>query len=144
MNAAIVRDEHARLVEAVTASGLDPTRLRRRARAQLGRGPVQGPPSGPLSRSLTCKAVFAAAETLAGEDRPVGVAHLFAALAEDVDVVTARLVRQGGVDVAQLRSALLAAVPAPAAAPAPDRAPPPPPSPRHPPARRPSTASAGT
>jgi ATP-dependent Clp protease ATP-binding subunit ClpC len=116
VNAAYVRDENARLVAAVTASGLDATRLRRRARAQLGRGPVEGPPSGPLSRSLTCKAVFAAAETLAGEDRPVGVAHLFAALAEDVDVVTARLVRQGGVDVARLRSALLAAVPAPATA----------------------------
>jgi ATP-dependent Clp protease ATP-binding subunit ClpC len=115
VNAAYVRDENARLVGAVTASGLDPTRLRRRARAQLGKGPVEGPPSGPLSRSLTCKAVFAAAETLAGEDRPVGVAHLFAALAEDVDVVTARLIRQGGADVAQLRSALLAAVPAPAA-----------------------------
>ena len=123
-NAAYVRDENARLVAAVTASGLDPTRLRRRARAELGRGPVEGPPSGPLSRSLTCKAVFAAAETLAGEDRPVGVAHLFAALAEDVDVVTARLVRQGGVDVAQLRSALLAAVPAPAAAAPADATPP--------------------
>jgi ATP-dependent Clp protease ATP-binding subunit ClpC len=124
VNAAYVRDENARLVAAVTASGLDATRLRRRARAQLGRGPVEGPPSGPLSRSLTCKAVFAAAETLAGEDRPVGVAHLFAALAEDVDVVTARLVRQGGVEVAQLRSALLAAVPPPPAAAPADATPP--------------------
>jgi ATP-dependent Clp protease ATP-binding subunit ClpC len=123
VNAAYVRDENARLVAAVTASGLDPTRLRRRARAQLGRGPVEGPPSGPLSRSLTCKAVFAAAETLAGEDQPVGVAHLFAALAEDVDVVTARLIRQGGADVAQLRSALLAAVPPPAAPPPADATP---------------------
>jgi ATP-dependent Clp protease ATP-binding subunit ClpC len=117
-NAALVRDEHTRLVQAVTASGLDPTLLRRRARAQLGRGPVAGPPSGPLSRSLTCKAVFAAAETLAGE-RAVGVADLFAALAEDVDAVTARIIRRNGVDVSQLRSALLAAVPPPAAAPAP-------------------------
>ena len=122
VNAAIVRDENARLVQAVTASGLDPTRLRRRARAQLGRGPVQGPPSGPLSRSLTCKAVFAAAETLAGEDLPVGVAHLFAALAEDVDVVTARLIRQGEATVGELRTALLAAVPP--AAPAPEAPPP--------------------
>ncbi|HSD29839.1 MAG TPA: AAA family ATPase, partial [Vicinamibacteria bacterium] len=108
-NAAIVRDEHSRLVQAVTDSGLDPTQLRRRARAQLGRGPVEGPPEGPLSRSLTCKAVFAAAETLAGE-RPVGVADLFAALAEDVDAVTSRIVRRDGVDVGQLRSALLAAI----------------------------------
>jgi ATP-dependent Clp protease ATP-binding subunit ClpC len=124
VNAAYVRDENALLVAAVTASGLDPTRLRRRARAQLGRGPVEGPPSGPLSRSLTCKAIFAAAESLAGEDRPVGVAHLFAALAEDVDVVTARLVRQGGVNVGELRSALLAAVPPAAAVPAPEATPP--------------------
>jgi ATP-dependent Clp protease ATP-binding subunit ClpC len=122
-NAGFVRDENARLVRAVTASGLDPTRLRRRARVQLGRGPVQGPPSGPLSRSLTCKAVFAAAETVAGENQPVGVAHLFAALAEDVDVVTTRLIRQGGADVAQLRSALLAAVPSPPP-PAPETTPP--------------------
>jgi ATP-dependent Clp protease ATP-binding subunit ClpC len=118
VNAAIVRDEHAHLVQAVTAAGLDPTHLRRRAREQLGKGPVEGPPKGPLSRSLTCKAVFAAAEALAGE-RPVGVADLFAALAEDVDAVTARLIRQDRVDVAQLRSALLAAVPPAAAAPAP-------------------------
>jgi ATP-dependent Clp protease ATP-binding subunit ClpC len=118
VNAAIVRDEHAHLVQAVTAAGLDPTHLRRRAREQLGKGPVEGPPKGPLSRSLTCKAVFAAAEALAGE-RPVGVADLFAALAEDVDAVTTRLIRQDRVDVAQLRSALLAAVPPAAAAPAP-------------------------
>ncbi|HSD67161.1 MAG TPA: ATP-dependent Clp protease ATP-binding subunit [Vicinamibacteria bacterium] len=124
VNAALVRDENARLVRAVSGAGLDPTRLRRRARAQVGRGPVQGPPSGPLSRSLTCKAVFAAAEAQAGEERAVGVAHLFAALAEDVDVVTAKLIRQGGADVAALRSALLAAVPAPAPAPAPDSTPP--------------------
>jgi ATP-dependent Clp protease ATP-binding subunit ClpC len=116
-NAALVRDEHARLVQAVRASGLESTLLRRRARAQLGRGPVSGPPSGPLSRSLTCKAVFAAAEALAGE-RPVGVADLFAALAEDVDVVTARLIRRDGVDVGRLRSGLLAAVPPPVAVPA--------------------------
>ncbi len=122
VNAAIVRDEHAHLVEAVTASGLDPTLLRRRARAQLGRGPVDGPPAGPLSRSLTCKAVFAAAETLAGE-RPVGVADLFAALADDVDAVTARLVRKDGVDLAQLRAALLAAIPPAAATTAPITAP---------------------
>jgi ATP-dependent Clp protease ATP-binding subunit ClpC len=117
-NAAIVRQEHARLVQAVTASGLDPTLLRRRARMQLGKGPVQGPPAGPLSRSLTCKAVFAAAETLARE-RPVGVADLFAALAEDVDAVTARLIRRDGVDLARLRADLLAAIPPTAAAPSP-------------------------
>jgi ATP-dependent Clp protease ATP-binding subunit ClpC len=110
VNAAIVRDEHAHLVEAVASFGLDPTQLRRRARAQLGKGPVQGPPAGPLSRSLTCKAVFAAAEALAG-GRPVGVADLFAALADDVDAVTARLVRQDGVDLARLRAALLTAIP---------------------------------
>jgi ATP-dependent Clp protease ATP-binding subunit ClpC len=108
-NAAFVRDEHAGLLRAVSAAGLDPTRLRRRARAQLGRGPVEGPPTGPLSRSLTCKAVFAAAEALVGEERPVGVAQLLAALSEDVDAVTARLIRQGGGDVATLRAALLEA-----------------------------------
>ncbi len=109
LNAILVRDENERLIGAVTASGLDPTRLRRRARTQLGRGPVEGPPSGPLSRSLTCKAVFAAAETLAGANQLVGVTHLFAALAEDVDAVTSRIVRQGGADVGKLRSVLLEA-----------------------------------
>ncbi len=123
VGAALVREENARLIAAVTGSGLDPTRLRRRARAQLGRGPVQGPPAGPLSRSLTCKAVFAAAETLAGEDRPVGVAHLFAALAEDVDAVTARIVRQGGTEVAALRARLLEAGRTPASAERPAEAP---------------------
>jgi ATP-dependent Clp protease ATP-binding subunit ClpA len=109
VHAGRVRDENARLLQALTASGVDPMRLRRRARAQLGRGPVEGPPSGPLSRSLTCKAVFAAAEALAGESRPVGATHLLAALAEDVDVLTARIVRQGGGNLARLRSALLEA-----------------------------------
>ena len=114
LNALLVRDENERLMGAVAASGLDPTRLRRRARTQVGRGPVEGPPSGPLSRSLTCKAVFAAAEALAGEGQAVGVAHLFAALAEDVDTVTSRIVRQGGADVGKLRAALLEAARAPA------------------------------
>jgi ATP-dependent Clp protease ATP-binding subunit ClpC len=123
VGAALVREENARLLSAVTGSGLDPTRLRRRARAQLGRGPVQGPPAGPLSRSLTCKAVFAAAEAMAGEDRPVGVAHLFAALAEDVDAVTAKIVRQGGTEVAALRARLLEAGRAPASAERPAEAP---------------------
>jgi len=109
VHAGRVRDEHARLLQALSASGVDPLRLRRRARAQLGRGPLAGPPSGPLSRSLTCKAVFAAAEALAGDSGPVGVAHLLAALAEEADVLTARIVRQGGGDVARLRSALLEA-----------------------------------
>ena len=49
LNALLVREENERLIGAVTASDLDPTRLRRRARAQLGRGPVEGPPSGPRS-----------------------------------------------------------------------------------------------
>jgi ATP-dependent Clp protease ATP-binding subunit ClpC len=109
VNAALVRDENGRVLQALSGSSLDPTRLRRRARSQLGRGPVQGPPTGPLSRSLTCKAVFAAAEALAGEERPVGVAHLLAALAEDVDAVTTRIIRQGASDVPRLRSALLEA-----------------------------------
>jgi len=88
--------------------------------------PGTGPPAGPLSRSLTCKAAFAAAEALAGEDRPVGVAHLFAALAEDVDAVTSTIIRHGGADVAKLRSALLEAGASTAAAPekAPDTPPP--------------------
>ena len=145
VNAALVRDENERLLGAVSAAGLDPTRLRRRARTQLGRGPVKGPPTGPLSRSLTCKAVFAAAEALAGEDRPVGVSHLLAALAEDVDAVTARIIRQGGADVAKLRSALREAGEATRG-----RRRRSPPTPRHPPSpprppRRPrSTASVAT
>jgi ATP-dependent Clp protease ATP-binding subunit ClpC len=109
VNAALVRDENGRLLQALSSSSLDPTRLRRRARSQLGRGPVQGPPSGPLSRSLTCKAIFAAAEAMAGENRAVSVAHLLAALAEDVDAVTTRIIRQGSSDVAHLRRALLEA-----------------------------------
>jgi ATP-dependent Clp protease ATP-binding subunit ClpC len=108
-NAALVREENARLLRALSACGLDPMRLRRRARTQLGRGSAEAPPPGPISRSLTSKAVFAAAEALAGEDRPVGVAHLFSALAEDVDAVTARIVRQGGTDLARLRTAVLEA-----------------------------------
>jgi ATP-dependent Clp protease ATP-binding subunit ClpC len=126
VGAALVREESTRLLRAVAASSLDPTRLRRRARAQLGRGPVQGPPSGPLSRSLTCKAVFAAAEAFAGADRPIGVAHLLAALAEDVDVVTARIIRQGGGDAGTLRAALLAAAAAGEASPVPATDTPPP------------------
>ena len=105
-NAALVRDEHGRLLHVLATCSLDPTHLRRRARAQVGRGPVEGLPAGPISRSLTCKAVFAAAEALAGDGVPVGIAHLLSALAEDVDVVTARIVRHGGTDVAQLRAAL--------------------------------------
>ncbi len=108
-NAALVRDENARLLKALSACGVEATRLRRRARTQLGRGPVQGPPRGPLSRSLTCKAVFAAADDLAGAGQGVGVAHLIAALAEDVDVVTSRIVRAAGADPAKLRGALLEA-----------------------------------
>jgi ATP-dependent Clp protease ATP-binding subunit ClpA len=108
-NAALVRDENARLLHALSACGVEPTRLRRRARTQLGRGPVKGPPQGPLSRSLTCKAVFAAAEDLAGQGGAIGVAHLLAALAEDVDVVTSRIIRSGGADPAKLRTSLLEA-----------------------------------
>ena len=117
VSAALVRGENGRLLQALTRSGLDATRLRRRARSQLGRGPVEGPPSGPLSRSLTCKAIFAAAEALAGDGRPVGVAHLLAALAEDVDVVTTRIMRQGAADVEQLHAALLEAGEGPEAEP---------------------------
>ncbi|HUL76274.1 MAG TPA: ATP-dependent Clp protease ATP-binding subunit [Vicinamibacteria bacterium] len=106
-NAARVRDENSRLQRALAACGLDPRRVRRRARTQLGRGPVEGPPPGPISRSLTSKAVFAAAGVLAGED-PVGIAHLLSALAEDVDAVTTRIVRHGGMDVTRLRAALRA------------------------------------
>jgi ATP-dependent Clp protease ATP-binding subunit ClpC len=108
-NAALVRDENARLLKALSSCGVEATRLRRRARTQLGRGPVQGPPRGPLSRSLTCKAVFAAAADLAGAAQGVGVAHLLAALAEDVDVVTSRIIRAAGAEPARLRGALLEA-----------------------------------
>jgi len=108
-NAALVRDENARLLKALSSCGVEATRLRRRARSQLGRGPVQGPPKGPLSRSLTCKAVFAAAAHLVGPGQGVGVSHLIAALAEDVDVVTARIIRSAGADPVKLRTALLEA-----------------------------------
>jgi ATP-dependent Clp protease ATP-binding subunit ClpA len=108
-NAALVRDENARLLKALSSCGVEATRLRRRARSQLGRGPIQGAPKGPLSRSLTCKAVFAAATQLAGAGQGVGVAHLIAALADDVDVVTSRIFRSAGADQAQLRTALLEA-----------------------------------
>ncbi len=108
-NAALVRDENARLLKALSSCGVEATRLRRRARIQLGRGTVQGPPRGPLSRSLTCKAVFAAAADLAGAAQGVGVAHLLAALAEDVDVVTSRIIRAAGAEPAELRGALLEA-----------------------------------
>jgi ATP-dependent Clp protease ATP-binding subunit ClpA len=108
-NAALVRDENARLLKALSSCGVEATRLRRRARMQLGRGPVTGPPKGPLSRSLTCKAVFAAAADLAGAGQGIGVAHLIAALAEDVDVVTSRIIRSAGAESAKLRTALLEA-----------------------------------
>ena len=109
-NAVLVRDENARLLKALSSCGVEATRLRRKARSQLGRGTVQGPPKGPLSRSLTCKAVFAAATDLAGAGQGVGVAHLLAALAEDdVDAVTSRIFRAAGAEQAKLRVALLAA-----------------------------------
>jgi ATP-dependent Clp protease ATP-binding subunit ClpA len=108
-NAALVRDENARLLKALSGCGVEATRLRRRARMQLGRGPLQGPPKGPLSRSLTCKAVFAAAGDLAGAGQGIGVAHLIAALAEDVDVVTSRIIRSAGAEPAKLRASLLEA-----------------------------------
>ena len=53
-NAALARDENARLLKALSSCGIEATRLRRRARTQIGRGLVEGPPRGPLSRSLTC------------------------------------------------------------------------------------------
>ncbi len=108
-NAVLVRDENARLLKALSSCGVEATRLRRKARSQLGRGSVQGPPRGPLSRSLTCKAVFAAAADLAGEAQGVGVAHLLAALADDVDVVTSRIFRAAGADPGTMRRALLEA-----------------------------------
>jgi ATP-dependent Clp protease ATP-binding subunit ClpC len=108
-NAALVRDENARLLKGLSSCGIEATRLRRRARSQLGHGTVQGPPRGPLSRSLTCKAVFAAAADLAGAGQGVGVAHLLAALAEDVDVVTSRIIRAAGAEPALLRASLLEA-----------------------------------
>jgi ATP-dependent Clp protease ATP-binding subunit ClpC len=108
-NAVLVRDENARLLNALSSCGVEATRLRRKARSQLGRGPVQGPPRGPLSRSLTCKAVFAAAAELAGATQGVGVAHLLAALAEDVDAVTSRIFRAAGAEQRKLRTALLEA-----------------------------------
>ncbi|MFI5169358.1 MAG: AAA family ATPase [Vicinamibacterales bacterium] len=109
-NAVLVRDENARLLKALSSCGVEATRLRRKARSQLGRGTVQGPPKGPLSRSLTCKAVFAAATDLAGAGQGVGVAHLLAALAEDdVDAVTSRIFRAAGAEQAKLRVALLEA-----------------------------------
>jgi ATP-dependent Clp protease ATP-binding subunit ClpC len=112
-NAVLVRDENARLLNALSSCGVEATRLRRKARSQLGRGPVQGPPRGPLSRSLTCKAVFAAATDLAGASQGVGVAHLLAALAEDVDVVTSRIFRAAGAEQRKLRAALLEAAKGP-------------------------------
>ena len=108
-NAALVRDENARLLKGLSSCGIEATRLRRRARTQLGHGTVQGPPRGPLSRSLTCKAVFAAAADLAGSGQGVGVAHLLAALAEDVDVVTSRIIRAAGAEPGKLRASLLEA-----------------------------------
>jgi hypothetical protein len=46
-NAARVRDEHGRLLHALASCSLDPIRLRRRARSQVGRGSAVGPPAGP-------------------------------------------------------------------------------------------------
>ena len=112
-NAALVRDENARLLKGLSSCGIEATRLRRRARSQLGRGTVQGPPKGPLSRSLTCKAVFAAAGAIAGAGQGVGVAHLLAALADDVDVVTSRIIRAAGAEPAKLRATLLEAAKGP-------------------------------
>ncbi len=107
IDAARVRRENERLLEALVPLKLDTPRLRRRARTRLGRGPAVGPPSGPLSRSLVAKAVFAAAADFAGEGAPIGVAHLLAALAEGVDALTADLVRGMHVDPAALRAAAL-------------------------------------
>jgi ATP-dependent Clp protease ATP-binding subunit ClpC len=113
-----VRAENERLLAALAPLDVDTLRLRRRARSRLGRGPAPGPPAGPLSRSLTAKAIFAAASDFAGGE-PIGIAHLLAALAEGVDALTAELVRSVRVDPAALRSAALRAGspqgPAPAA-----------------------------
>jgi ATP-dependent Clp protease ATP-binding subunit ClpC len=109
VDATLVKRENQRLLEALVPLKLDTLRLRRRARTRLGRGPASGPPAGPLSRSLAGKAIFAAAATFAGEDEPIGVAHLLAALAEGVDAITADLVRGMRIDPAALRAAALTA-----------------------------------
>jgi len=106
LDAARVRGENERLLAALAPLDLDTLRLRRRARARLGRGPAVGPPAGPLSRSLTAKAIFAAAADFAGAE-PIGIAHLLAALAEGVDALTAELLRGSHVDPAALRAAAL-------------------------------------
>jgi len=109
IDASLVREECARLQAALAPLALDSARLRRRTRTRLGRGPTEGPPAGPLSRSLACKALFAAAGAFAGAARPLGVAHLLAALAEGVDNLTLELVRASGVAPGTLRDAALAA-----------------------------------
>ena len=109
IDASLVREECARLSGAIAPLALDVARLRRRTRARLGRGPGEGPPAGPLSRSLACKALFAAAGAFAGAARPVGAAHLLAALAEGVDNLTLELVRASGVAPGALRDAALSA-----------------------------------
>jgi ATP-dependent Clp protease ATP-binding subunit ClpC len=109
IDAALVRRENDRLLEALVPLRLDTMRLRRRARTRLGRGSALGPPGGPLSRSLAAKAIFAAAAEFAGAGEAIGVAHLLAALAEGVDTLTADLVRGMRVDPAALRAAALQA-----------------------------------
>ena len=107
IDAARVRLENERLLDALVPLKLDTRARGRRARTRLGRGPALGPPAGPLSRSLTAKAIFAAAADFAGDGEPVGVAHLLAALAEGVDTLTSDLVRSMRIDPAALRAAAL-------------------------------------
>ena len=104
-----VRAEEARIARALEAVGLKATTLRRRARENLGRGPRNGPPTERLSRALTTKALFAAAEALAGNGRTVTSAHLLAALTDGVDPISSRLLREAGVDPSALRAAALEA-----------------------------------
>ena len=116
-----VRQEQKVIARLLDGAGLEPTRLRREARERLGRGPRTGPPTSPLRRSLTTKALFAAAESLAGDAEAVTGAHLLAALAEGVDPVTLGLLHEAGVDAAALRKAALDSAATPTGTPTLDR-----------------------
>ena len=104
-----VRTEEAGIAKALAEVHLQSTSLRRRARESLGRGPRNGPPTERLHRALTTKAVFAAAETLAGDGGAVTGAHFLAALTEGVDPITSRLLHEAGVSPSALRAAALEA-----------------------------------
>ena len=105
----LVRAEETGIAHALAGVRLQATSLRRRARESLGRGPRNGPPTERLSRALTTKAVFAAAEALAGDGRAVTSAHFLAALTEGADPITSRLLHEAGIDTTALRAAALEA-----------------------------------